>query len=748
MPINPQLFAKALPHPGNPSKQAVECLGHFFIQQLKLGKVSDEKLAILIHANRARLAAANAAGPIPNLVITQKDLEDFKRSFGVDARDGEGEADGKGRADLKQGEDLIPDLEYLLARETDLRGSQKFLQLTSRLGFNLEIFTTFEARALAALSRKGISHPSKAQYEAELGQLQATMRDEYSTPDFLENYGYVNPVPNTPTLKLFIDKDKSVSFEYPTQAVIVAGPAPAAGAGLGLEEVSAHNERIRKRIRYYDTLAQFGLNKSGKPAAVAEPFGASQQAASQVPTENYTDNSNVLGTYYNVKPVHPANGESNITLEQGLENIFSFVTSIISMILEKFMGASKKKEISDKNANPYSPLEDKQLDVPDADLFEEYRLMLRHEPTRNSLIAAWKKAEKSPSDRKIVMAKLKNALAMAGLNEELNSLNFNLLLNNLERNPTYRAAVNGDPAYTREHLQSLWREGPEQQKQAMMSLHKHMATVGCYLEMNESLKTMEYTARDTGLLADPKLVAVKKSYKDILSSLHTFPLHEASAEFQKSSSEMRHAMLAAIDRVENKLKADRSAFEKASSEQTAADASYKQKKEKLDAFDKQTAKDDKDIAEVAAAKLTRIGRYRAKIILEVATAEHTKDDAKARFELSQTAYQTARTNCVGDLQHEFGGITKGYQDSRNAEMNEITLKQRNAAQFAAEQQRLRLENVASGFSTGASGGSYDDSLVARGRPPILPSFGSAGRGVAAAPAAAPSKPKLHRTLSH
>lgn len=352
------------------------------------------------------------------------------------------------------------------------------------------------------------------------------------------------------------------------------------GASAGKAARTKH-----KRSRDYagaSSSLDAGADKSGTAAPTA---GKAQK--------NYMDNGNLFGTYYNTPRVLQPGEDTQTpkpTFWESLTQILGVFGAFLAKIIDVFMG--KSEEYAEKSNNAHRVLDTKE---PNADLFEDYTKKLADEDVRHKLVDDWN-AAKTPEERDSVMESLKDKLASAlgvDMSEDLQTLNFKLCLRKLEgvEFETRETAASGSAGALaaktiklssdeKSELSRLWRTGLR--KQALDRLHGFMAKAGLYIEMDESLKALEYSTKDKGLLATKEMLEVRETYGKILNEIHYINLKEASEidrEFPAQCYQVRQNMLDAIDTVDkgfNKFIAEDAGVQKLLAECKAAEDNYAQ----------------------------------------------------------------------------------------------------------------------------------------------------------------------------
>jgi hypothetical protein len=559
MPFNRENAARVLPRPGNPSKEAVECLASFFLEQLRQNKISNEQFAILDRAdfdqdNKARGSSkARFYDDTPRALTRRKNII---RNYVNRSR--------------IHGVDLVPAIEHLLEKDSDGdgRGDQKLLRLVNKLGFNLEFYTTFRKRAIARLLERArdrarakaiytgeeveadIQNPSEMEIKAEIDRMCAILQlqNEHEKPalELLANTAYQPQDPNRPVLKLFFDNDGHVCYESSLAAHLVPA-APAAQARPQAAAKPANNYMNNANIfgNYYDS----PQGRRPLPGQFPSQFPKSGHIQGQAPA-------------FAAQPGRPS-------FEQSIGVIVGIFGSFLAKFFEMLMGARKQSETVLKNANPYRPLALDEQRGYNADLFEDFRTKLSDENKRNRLVQAWREAN-TAAERATVIASLKESLADARLHEDLQTLNFKLCLRSLEEDVIPKDAAPArnirDAARNRPldkaHLLSLWRQGPEKRRKALHILHQYMAERGLYRQMEESLRDLEYSTKDGEFLSRSEMTVARKTYGEILNELHDIPLQEVSKDFSlRTYFNARQELLETIEGTEQKLAADKEKFQ-------------------------------------------------------------------------------------------------------------------------------------------------------------------------------------------
>lgn len=711
----------------NPSQQSVECLAHFIVEHFKQNKISDRQFAILDRArfdrlqkNKAKDKARPAAARVELYDNRPQSLLQRRNFLLIDLV-----------TNRKNGEDLVSDLEYLLEQESDQegRGSQKFLKLVNKLGFNLEFYTSFRKRAIANLMERardrarkkaellGLDEepdnqvPTQTEVDAEIAQMLAILKINpndvdnaaYAEParELLANSGYQSNDPNRPVLKLFFEDDGNVSFEYPVVPRAPVPPvaplpavAPAAASPVGRapedpqNPVAIHNKRIQEK-----NAANALVRK--RRADVNAP-DARTDAASE---KNYISNADIFGKYYDTprieRPGQPVQA-AKPTFMQSLGNLLGIFGAFLAKFFEMLMGAKKQSDVVLKNANPNRPLGNEELGEHNADLFEEYRTKLPDENTRNRLVVAWREA-KTSEERARVITSLKDELNDARLNEELQTLDFKLCVRNLTDSAAHLGTPGADgkkAQLDKTHLFSLWRQGPAKRKEALHTLHDYMAAKGLYLEMDESLKSLEYMTKDTGMLTHLAMQPARQTYANLLNDLNSVPLHEADNGYRKNNYEVRQALLKAIGDCENKLSKDNAEYEKTAAELKNAQSTLSQCQER-----------ERTLREVGL-KLNAEGAQpndprRQKLAREYREANQTLGLAQANFTAARNAVTAAEKRRTDNLQAEAPALNKALSDIGTRINNQLKPKDEvarikaNRAKMAADHQRHRGRGDAS-----------------------------------------------------
>lgn len=689
MPFNRNHEAYASPHPGNPSRQALECFGYFFREQLQLGNVSYEKIAMLYRARFDRKPSLNKNHDLdrskfddskPNLTKFVFNLFNFK--------------------DRKEAvEGLMEDFEYLMEGEAGEEGSEKFLRLVNKFGFSLEFYSTFRKRALAALHDKGKRNPTRSQIEEEIARQKKILKgDACSAPDLFTSTAHQVKNAKTPTLKLFFDDKNNVSFEYPTRPAPAAskpvsgGANPANGSKKnkeegGEEKHKKENDSQEKTKHSEEEINRCKIAFHNHQIRQATAKWKKSNAAAATPV-NYTNDANIFGTFYDRKPVQTPKP----SLEQSLTSFFGFLSTIIAFIFDKLKGLQKESEQDTKNQNPYHALEGKDLEESNADLFEEYRNKLPNETIRNRLVAAWHASKNASGKKKEqlrekILSDLKNELANAGLGEDLQALNFKLCLRKLEKTGYFQ-----NVPYAKADLTTNWRQGGALRKQALNALHDHMATAGLFNEMEDSLRTLEYTTRDKGLLVanDKAALEARGLYAKMLKDLHDLPIHMLSTRLQADCYKYRKAMLDAIQPVEqpfaqreqakNEWDQQKQAFDTKVEEFKKLDNLEKNLQSQLNQPNKMTAEAKQDLEN----RINHVGKLRHAAQEEFQTLQIEFKQLDHNLQLAEGKYQKMMV-ALPDRLRKIGST------------HEATIKMAKAAHSAGQAQ---------GHSHGAAGASW------------------------------------------